>query len=210
MGIEISHASVREHFRVAACLHAKSITEGFLSTLGTRFLTALYEGIGEARDSGVLVAIEKNQVVGFVSYTANVKQCYKDTIRNQWLRLGLAVGPNLLKPQIYLKIIETLRYPSLQQGGFKPNKGESTLDKRPELLSMAVSSEARGKGIGSLLVDALDQEMARLGVKRYMLVTHALDARSNNFYKSCGFERTKEFMNHGKPMNEYQKMMTEE
>ena len=80
-------------------------------------------------------------------------------------------------------------------------------DLRPELLSMAVSEEARGQGIGKMLVKAVDDKMGEMGVEGYYVVTHGVDERSNGFYQKCGFEKVREFENHGKPMNEYYKKL---
>jgi N-acetylglutamate synthase-like GNAT family acetyltransferase len=80
---------------------------------------------------------------------------------------------------------------------------------RAELLSVAVSDKARGKGIGKKLVQALDEQFLKMGVREYSVVTHGIDERSNQFYIRCGFEFVRSFENHGKPMKEYRKVVGE-
>ena len=205
MAIEILRATSRDHFEAAAKLHAEGISEGFLSSLGPAFLAALYRGICQGQNSGVFVAREEDKILGFVSFAEDVKACYRTTLRKQWPRLSLAMLPNLFKPGVYRKIFETLRYPAAHESDTLQGPDSSPAPKRSELLSMAVSPLARGKGTGKLLVKALDDEMLRLGVRKYVLITHAVDPRSNGFYVSCGFKLSREFTNHRKPMNEYQK-----
>jgi GNAT superfamily N-acetyltransferase len=196
---EASH----EHFIWIAKLHSTGITEGFLSSLGTRFLSVLYRGIARSNYSGVMVAIEQDKVIGFISYTKDIKICYRELLRSEWPALAVSLLPNIAKPSVYRRILETLRYPKrqVQRIGASP-------DTSAELLSMAVGSDARGKGVGKLLVNALDQEMSRLGVVGYQVVTHGIDERSNAFYVSCGFVRISEFVNHGKPMVRYYRIIS--
>ena len=188
-------------FAAIAKLHQDSIEEGFLSTLGVSFLSVLYKGISEAPQSGVIVAIEGGCVLGFISYTSDISKCYRWVISHRFLSLTLRLVPNIFNLAVYKKCFETLLYP------FK-HKAESSNDgkaqkARAELLSVAVSDLARGKGIGKMLVTAIDEKFRELGVSEYSVVTHGIDERSNQFYVKCGFQLVRSFQNHGKPMNEY-------
>jgi ribosomal protein S18 acetylase RimI-like enzyme len=194
-----------EHFKVVARLHASSITEGFLSTLGTRFLTVLYSGIAQADGSGVLVAVEQDKVLGYISYTRDIKTCYRQVLMSEWPALTLTMVPNAFNLSIYKKAIETLLYP------FKHHDNSSgSAVSGAELLSMAVNENARGKGIGKLLVSALDKEMSRMNIDGYHVVTHGIDERSNAFYMACGFTKVSEFLNHGKPMRKWERKVGRE
>lgn len=195
-------------FQYLAKLHRDSITEGFLSTLGLPFLSTLYKGIAKEQNSGILVAIENEKVLGFISYSKDVKTCYKRVLFLNFLQLCFAMIPNAFKLSIYKKVFETLMYPfhKKEKAG---KKNELSGSYRPELLSMAVSEDARGKGIGKMLVKAVDSKMKEMGVEGYYVVTHGVDDRSNVFYQRCGFEKVREFVNHGKPMNEYYKKLRE-
>jgi ribosomal protein S18 acetylase RimI-like enzyme len=206
--MQIIPAKISEHFSEAVRLHQDGITEGFLSTLGTSFLTVLYRGISSTPGCGVRIAVEDGRVLGFVAFSRDVGSCYKNVLKSNWFSLSLAMLPNALRPAVYRKVLETLLYPVLhRKTNSKPSQKEAH-DSRAELLSMAVSDDARGKGIGKLLVRAVDQEMSDMGVPGYFVVTHGVDERSNGFYVRCGFRKVREFQNHGKPMNEYYKELS--
>ena len=186
------------HFQSVAGLHASGITEGFLSTMGIHFLTVLYRGIARAEGSGVLVALEQDRVLGFIAYARDIKTCYRQVLMSGWPALTFAMVPNAFNPSIYRKVIETLLYPFKQHD----SSPESAVP-GAELLSMAVDENARGKGIGRLLIAALDKEMSSMNIDGYNVVTHGIDGRSNAFYLSCGFIKVSEFIHHGKPMRKY-------
>ncbi|HPF69250.1 MAG TPA: GNAT family N-acetyltransferase [Candidatus Krumholzibacteria bacterium] len=196
----------RDEYRTIAGLHAAGITEGFLSTLGEPFLAALYRGIAGGRDSGVIVARENGRVLGFISWARDVKGCYRSVLLRRGLALAWALLPNALRPAFYRKVFQTLRYPA-DHGGLADGGAAAAPAIRPELLSMAVSSEARGKGVGKFLVAAVDDAMRGLGLPGYYVVTHAVDPRSTGFYAACGFAPTRTFTSHGKPMQEFFKTL---
>jgi ribosomal protein S18 acetylase RimI-like enzyme len=183
-------------FRTVARLHAESITEGFLSTLGLPFLSALYRGINAAPNSGVLVARCAGQVLGF----ADLGACYRWVLTRRFLPLACSLLPRLLCLSVHRKIIETLLYPARSE-----REALNAACHRPpaELLAISVSDQARGRGIGRKLLAEVDRCFKTLRVSNYCVVTHATDQRSNGFYEGCGFRQVRSFTNHGKPMHEY-------
>ncbi len=187
-------------FRCIARLHSESITEGFLSTLGVPFLASLYEGIGAAPVSGLVVARSGSDVLGFAAYTANLPKCYRWVLAHRFVPIAVALLPRFVKVSEYRKMFETLVYP-LRLGREKGRNG--SLRPRAELLSLAVSDQARGCGIGKRLIIEVDSRFKALGIAEYHVVTYALDERSNGFYVRCGFRLVRSFTNHGKLMNEY-------
>ncbi|WP_069473692.1 GNAT family N-acetyltransferase [Candidatus Marithrix sp. Canyon 246] len=196
-----------KHFQSIARLHIQRITEGFLSSLGIKFLTILYKGISNAQNSGIFVAVsEENNslVLGFISYTNNVKKCYINVIKRHFVSLSLTIFPNIVNIKILKKILETLFYPFFH----KPQKIEKHNNAiRAELLSMVIDNAYQGMGIGKSLVKKLDDTMKQMEIDKYYVVTYQVDVRSNSFYKSCGFVLKQEFTNHNKPMNEYVKAL---
>jgi ribosomal protein S18 acetylase RimI-like enzyme len=205
------------HFQQVAHLHSDGITEGFLSTLGISFLTVLYSGISQAQNSGVFIAVEVEgevdgdlvsplKVLGFIAYSQDVKTCYKQVLLSKIFPLSIAMIVNIFKLTIYKKVFETLLYPFQHKNNNGKAQEVKKIDKlHPELLSMAVNKDARGKGVGKLLVDAVDLAMKEMNIEGYYVVTHGIDERSNGFYQKCGFTKIREFENHEKPMNEYYK-----
>ena len=196
-----------KHFKSIACLHIKGITEGFLSSLGVNFLTILYKGISNAPNSGIFVAVsEENEsrVLGYISYAYDIKTCYINIIKRNFISLSVTILPNIINIKFLKKILETLFYPFFH----KPQKSEKYNNwVRAELLSMVIDNAYQGMGIGKNLVKTLDDAMKQMKIDKYYVVTYGIDVRSNSFYKSCGFVLKQEFTNHNKPMNEYVKVL---
>ncbi len=193
----------KSHTADVAKLHRLALPNGFLSTLGDGFLGALYLGIGKAPKSVVWVAVsDNNEVLGFVSGTCNVKSCYKSVLSTSFFQLGWNAIPSLIHLSIWKRIWETLMYP------FKTEKTSVDNDEHTcaELLSIAVSEEARGMGLGRALVNKLEASFIEWEhLNRYQVVTDALDSRSNGFYEGIGFTFQKKFFHHSHPMHRYYK-----
>ena len=188
-----------EDFPCVAQLHSESITEGFLSTLGLRFLSNLYRGISKAPSSGVLVARNQTTALGFAAYTANGPACYRWVLARWFIPLIVSAQPHALRFSFWKKSFETLRYLATE-----PRSRHSLA----ELLVIAVSKSARGSGIGKRLLAALEAEFRQMNVTEYYVITHAVDVQSNSFYKACGFQLKRSLINHGKPMHEYVRTVT--
>ncbi len=178
----------------AARLHAESITAGFLTRLGTRFLRRLYLGIAHDAESCVFVAREANDVVGFCAYSRNVGAMYKRVLRASLFRLGSASLPSSLNPWLLKEIFETLRYPAKQRARSLP---------AAEILSIAVSRQARGTGTGRLLLNAALQRARTDGESAIKVLAGAELEDANRFYQRCGFHRAAELIQHGKILNVY-------
>ena len=196
--------ATHDDFQSIAQLHSESITEGFLPTLGLPFLANVYRGISAAPRSGVLVARDTNAVLGFAAYTADLSACYRWVLTRRFFLLALSSLPNVLNLRIYKRMVETLLYP-LRAGNVALKNASRPY--RAELLAIAVSDHARGRGLGKKLLHAVEDHFQALNIAGYCVVTHAIDDRSNKFYSGCGLRLQRAFFNHGKPMNEYVRIL---
>lgn len=194
-----------QHAEDVAILHAMALPRGFLSTLGSRFLGDLYRLIGSSPRSAVwVVELEDGRCIGFLSGTADVKECYRHVFRRGWIKLGVNVLTQAWRPTVLKRMYETVRYPSNSTSSHDPHVGNANVP--GELLSVAVSAEARGLGLGRKLVALLDDEMKRWSYSGYYrVVTDAMDPRSNAFYQSLGFAHAHDFLHHGHMMSCYLK-----
>ena len=66
-----------ENAKAAAQLHIDGINQGFISSLGLDFVTALYRAIAQDPQSFGYVAVIDGKVVGFATFTTNLKGLYK-------------------------------------------------------------------------------------------------------------------------------------
>jgi len=194
------------HLSDLARLHRLALPNGFLSTLGDPFIASLYLGISSTPRSVVLVAIDMDgAVLGFISGACDVRACYVSILKRRGLSLLIRLAPSLRHSAVWRRAWETLTYP------FRKNDGVSTGSEavppgKAELLSIAVSGKARGKGVGRTLVNALDERFRGFGLEGdYRVVTDALDSQSNAFYERMEFRHELLFKHHGHPMNLYLK-----
>lgn len=161
-----------EDARAIARLHQQNITDGFLSSLGTRFLNQLYRSLVVWPGAVVLVADAGSGPLGFVAGIENTRDFYRHFVLRRGLAAGLAALPRLINPSNLKKAIETLDYPATetdQEGG--------------ELLSMAVDVSWRGKGVASLLGSEL---LSRLG-RTVRVVVGAENSAAIAAYRELGF-----------------------
>lgn len=165
---------VKADAAAAARLHAGEISEGFLSSLGPRFLTLLYRRIVVWPRSFLVVAEDDGVVVGHAAATEDVGGLYRQFLLRDGVIAGVLAAPNLLGQ--WRAVLETARYPSSH-------------DDLPaaELLAVAVDAGSRGRGVGRALVLAANEELGRRGVADARVVVAASNAPALGLYRSSGF-----------------------
>jgi ribosomal protein S18 acetylase RimI-like enzyme len=160
-----------------AQLHADRISEGFLVTLGPRFLTRLYRRVAASPHALLVVAESGGRTVGFVAAATNTRHLYGDFLRRDAVPAGLAAAPAILRhPQ---RVWETLRYGSTDDGDLPA----------AEILAIAVAADARGQGIGGALVAAAQRELTRRGAAEARVVTAVGNDAALAMYERAGFHR---------------------
>jgi ribosomal protein S18 acetylase RimI-like enzyme len=160
-----------------ATLHAERIGEGFLVTLGPRFLRRLYRRIALSPHAVLLVADSGERIVGFVAAATSTRRLYGEFLRRDALPAGLAAAPTVLRAPG--RVWETFRY------------GNAREDNLPaaEILSIAVAANAEGRGIGSALLGAVQEELTRLGAAQARVVTAVGNDAAVAMYERAGFQR---------------------
>lgn len=159
-----------------ARLHAERIGEGFLATLGGRFLHRLYRRIVVSDHGFVVVADRAGQVVGFVAVATNTRALYREFLVRDGVRAAIAALPSLLRAPG--RAWETLRY---GRGGAADGLPES------EILALAVGVSAAGRGVGKRLVEAATVELAGRGFDSARVVTAVGNEAALATYRAAGF-----------------------
>jgi L-amino acid N-acyltransferase YncA len=159
-----------------AALHAARIGEGFLTSLGPRFLTRLYRRIALASGSVLVVAEADGTVVGFVAATTSTRRLYAEFLRRDAVPAALAAAPAVLRAP--RRVWETLRY----------GAGRDGLP-AAEVLSIAVAEGATGGGVGGLLLVAALDALAALGATEAQVVTAVENQAALTMYERAGFRR---------------------
>ncbi len=158
-----------------ASLHAARIAEGFLSSLGPRFLRRLYRRVLRSPGCFVLVATnDAGDIQGFVAAVDDLTELYKRFIVRDGLVAGITAAPRLVGA--VPRVVETLRYPST-----------TTTLPSAEILAVAVAESATGAGIGRTLVHAATAEYLARAVPEAKVVTTADNASALAMYRACGF-----------------------
>ena len=161
-----------------ARLHMEAISTGFLPRLGTGFMERLYAAMLGWEGSEIYVADGGWRPVGFVAGVTDVGAFYKHFIRHHAFGAGLSAAPRLMRPSIVRRAWETLSYPG-DHGGV-----------RAELLAMAVSPEARRRGLATRLGDTMLRALAVRGEPRVKVVVGADNTAAIAAYEKMGFVRT--------------------
>jgi ribosomal protein S18 acetylase RimI-like enzyme len=166
----------RDQYLAVARLHKDCINQGYLSKLGLPFLTLLYESIDADSSSVLILSLDQNEVIGFVSGTRSMRGIYSQLLR-RWPRLLSALAPLLLKPYELFRVIETVLFSA---------KRDETQLCDGELLSIAVNPKSRGRGVAQCLYDELIQRFKFLNVKSFKIVVGENLSPAHKFYTQMG------------------------
>ena len=179
-----------------AKIHLNTFKGFFLTFMGESFLKLMYRSYLEHEESGILVAFDDNNPVGFLAYSANLSGLYKYMIKKRLIQFAFnSLGAFFRKPAVFLRLVRALLMPA-------EAKRE---EKYVELASIGVEPEVKSKGIGSALIDAL-KEQVDFSVYEYILLETDAENNegANHFYLKNSFEKVREFETHeGRRMNEY-------
>jgi len=166
----------------AAALHAGQIREGFLASLGPRFLGRLYRRVPHVPGSFLLVVEAEGRIAGFLAGSVDVRALYREfLIRDGAFAVFDCAWRFIRSPR---RVFETLRHGTSEEGG------------EPELLAVAVDPEARGLGGGRALVEGFLTEIARRGRSTAHVVVASGNDRAVALYRRTGFAVVERFELH--------------
>jgi ribosomal protein S18 acetylase RimI-like enzyme len=177
-------------------VHLASFPGFFLTFLGRRFLTLLYEQMQHDDEGVVLVAASADRIAGFVAGVRHQGGFYQRLIaRKKWAFARAAFWAVLRRPAILPRLVRALRRPAEAQRSAAAAC----------LMSIAVRPEAAGQRIGQQLVRAFCGEMWQRGAPAVCLTTDRdSNELTNRFYQQLGFQLSSTFVTpEGRAMNEY-------
>lgn len=173
----------RKHISQVARIHADSLANDFLPSLGKKFLRVLYRGISKSKSGIVYVYLEGDEVAGFVVGSTNTGRMFKEILRKKWFDFIVTLIPVvLLKPSVIFKVVESIFYPS------KTVADEA----KAEIIVIAVAEKHRNKKIAKKLLSELKQYFIKKNVKEYKAVV--LDGKDiNKIYPKLGYKLSHTF-----------------
>jgi ribosomal protein S18 acetylase RimI-like enzyme len=166
-----------------ADLHMRAFPGYFLSQLGGRFLALYYSEICADPAGIALVCHNESKIVGFAVGMMNPAGFYQRLFKRRGFSFMLAA------------IRSTLRHPSLIRRLLHAPKYADTLPRGEELAvlsSIAVAPEARGSGVGTLLMEEFVASVKRRGGKDIFWGAKKREDGTNRFYQKFGSSEVKE------------------
>ena len=158
-------------------MHALSINQGFLPTLGERFLALLYEAIDADPNSALFVEQSYGKVVGFVTGGRGMGSIYRQMLK-RWPRLALAFLPVLFQPAKLKRVLEIVLFSRKQKRVPGCPKAE--------LFSIAVADSVRGQGVAQRLYAKLAEWFRQDGEAAFCIVVGEQLAPAHRFYQRMG------------------------
>ncbi len=165
-------------YRQVARLHIANLDQGFLSTLGSGFLTELYRSIDNCPHAILIVRCQQGEVVGFLT---GVSGPMTSVYRGMMLRFPLwawRLLPIFFSPKRFRQVLDILRY-------IKSNNKQSSLPVS-ELLSIALTPNSRGNGIADAMYGDLIKYFKEMKVERFKIVVGAGLTPAHKFYQRMG------------------------
>jgi len=175
--MNISLATKEDSIQIAK-IHKQEINQGFLSQLGVKFLSKLYERMISSENSFVIVSKDNDEIIGFINGCTNLKKFYKDFLRKYIFWAIIILLPKFLNFATITKILETLKY---------SKKKEKNLPET-ELLTIAVKKEFHGQKIAQKMFDFFVNEMKNRKIKQFKVVVGKNLLRAIGFYEKMGFK----------------------
>ena len=160
-------------------IHLETFTGFFLTFMGRGFLNQMYCSYCEHGESGLYVAEYSGRPVGFLAFSSDYSDLYKYMLKKKWYIFGLySIKAFFRRPSIFFHIISAF---------FKP-KEVIRNEKYVELSSIGIDPNLKSKGIGSLLIEKLKEDV---DFNIYDYITLETDAINNenaiHFYEKNGF-----------------------
>ncbi|MCK4887624.1 MAG: GNAT family N-acetyltransferase [Planctomycetes bacterium] len=184
----------KQYASQVAGLHISGISNGFISSLGQGFVTALYEAIAEDENSFGFVAVEDGEVLGFVAFTTGLSKLYKYVALKKGLKFGFILVRKMTSLGILKKIWSNIFYPGKMKSLDLPDA---------ELLSIVIAPQGRGKGLATQLVGRGFEECASRGIGKVKVLVDAANELANKLYLKCGFKLAGQIDSHGVISNIY-------
>jgi ribosomal protein S18 acetylase RimI-like enzyme len=186
--IDVRPATVADAARLAD-LHASRISEGFLTSLGPRFLTRLYRRVARSPHAFAMVVRDDGKIVAFAAASDDVHRFYKEFLVRDGVVAALGSAPRVVRS--IPRVLETLRYPALT----------SNLPKA-EILAVATDESVGGQGFGSIALTRATRELERRGCTTAKVVAGASNDPALRLYRRNGFATHTEISVHGDAASE--------
>lgn len=178
-------------------LHKTQVHKGFLSTLDYDLLEIIYSFF--ITKEQVFVFEEDCVIKGFVAFTKKTSTVVKRMLVNYPLSISSKIFKILIHPGNLKRIFETINSPLQTKKFLDFNKWKILPE--GELFSISVSPDCQASGVGSQLVNVLEQYLQQNQIYSYKVVAGEELVGANKFYVKNGFEFVKQIQVHGSKLS---------
>lgn len=164
----------KEDLPVLAKIFQKELSLSFFNKLGDQFLHLYFYQSLKEKDRSLLALYEDNRAIGFAVYSKNPFLIFQ----------RLILGNSVTSAKIFLKL--AFRKPSFLFSLIKALLIDikSGKDKtKAELISIAIEKEHQGKGFGVLLLQKIQDDFLKQGIKEFKVGVWDQMKESNIFYQ---------------------------
>ena len=164
--------------------------------MGRGFLKCLYKSFCQHKESGLLVAFDNEEPVGFLAYSGEYSGLFKFMIKRKLIPFAwYSLWAFLRKPKVFIRLMRA----------FLKSNDVKREEKYVELASIGVKPKVKSKGIGTELINKL-KTIVDFSVYEY--ISLETDAENNDianmFYVKNGFYLSSAYdTREGRKMNEY-------
>ena len=170
-------------------LHHAAMGNSTWALLGKSFLQALYTSLIDD-DNFLGFVYESGGVVGgFIAGSQNTDAMLADTFRRSWPIPAFKAFPQVLRPHVAWKLLQTHRYSAVAGG-----------DNIAESLFCSFKKEHRGKRISGHINKVLFDELLARGHQMVKITTEVDNVGANRQLTSWGFAERGRFTFYGKDM----------
>jgi len=180
---------------ILAVMHKENINQGFLSSLGKPFLRSLY--IYLIKKELVIIYRDGTLITGFISFSYDSSGIIKRFIFSRPQVIFTIMFSLIKRPILIRSVFETMKAPR------KSNEQSLSAEIFPpgELLSITVDPKYQKSGTGTILLNALEEELKISCIKSYKVVAGKILVGANNFYLKNGFRLSRTINIHGESLS---------
>jgi len=176
-----------EDLKAVVKVHNESFKDFFLTKLGSDFLTVYYDCIRKDTSAILLGIFIDNELCGFCAATSLSSGFNKRLIKenlNRFLMLGFK--QMITNPSSLIHLFKNLS---------KSNPNVSDDGQYAELLSIGISVNKQGLGLGKELLKQLEIDLITKGIHNLSLTTdYYKNDKAIRFYKGLGYDIFYEFI----------------
>lgn len=168
-------------------IHILAFKGFFLTELGERFLKTYYNSIRNSKNGILIGYFEDNELLGFCATTLISKGFNKRIIiDNLFDYIRVSIELLFKNPKAILRLYKNLSKTTTEI----EDNGEYA-----ELLSIAISPNHQGKGIGNALILELEKILLEKDIKKLSLTTDFYNnTKTLEFYYTLGYKIMYEFI----------------